>query len=61
MLILVRIVIVRVDEMTIEDKQKQRRSLTTCLHNRYTNSIDESDTYRTPLACEARTYELHQL
>jgi hypothetical protein len=44
------------------DQDKQAKTLTTYIENRVTNQIDEvaahSGDYRTPLSCEARTYEL---
>lgn len=41
-----------------KDQEKQTRTLVTYTENRFTNPIDEPDDYRTPLACETRTYEL---
>ncbi len=40
------------------DKKKQEQLLITCTENAVTNPINEADDYRTPLPCEARTYEL---
>ena len=40
------------------DKKRQEQLLITYTENELTNSIDEADDYRTPLPCEARTYEL---
>lgn len=40
------------------DQGKQTRTLITCTENRVTNVVSEADDYRTPLTCEARTYEL---
>ena len=44
--------------LSIEDQAKQSQILITYSENRFTNQIDEEDVYRTPLPCEARTYEL---
>ena len=44
--------------LTSEDRQKQRRMLITYTESRVTNPVLESDAYRTPLPCEACTYEL---
>jgi RHS repeat-associated protein len=41
-----------------DDKKKQEQLLITYTENAITNPIDEMDDYRTPLPCEARTYEL---
>ncbi|WP_217644950.1 SpvB/TcaC N-terminal domain-containing protein [Geodermatophilus amargosae] len=40
------------------DQAKQTTPLLTYTKNRVTNAIETSDTYRTPLPCEALTYEL---
>jgi RHS repeat-associated protein len=47
--------------LTGDDRGKQSRTLITTTENGYTNPILETDTYRAPLPCEARTYELLQL
>ena len=48
--------------VTDEDRKKQRQALLTYTENAYTNAIDDQpDDYRTPLPCEARTYELQNL
>jgi RHS repeat-associated protein len=41
-----------------DDKKKQEQLLITYSENVVTNPIDELDDHRTPLPCEARTYEL---
>jgi RHS repeat-associated protein len=41
-----------------DDKDKQEQIHLTYTENKATNSIDDEDDYRTPLPCEARTYEL---
>jgi len=52
-----------------EDQEKQTRTLITYTDNRFTNAIDDSlknpdgsvkypDAFRTPLICDARTYEI---
>jgi RHS repeat-associated protein len=43
------------------DKAKQEQLLITYTENAVTNPIDEPHDYRTPLPCEARTYELLNL
>ena len=40
------------------DQAKQTTPLLTYTENRVTNAIETSDTYRTPLPCEALTFEL---
>jgi YD repeat-containing protein len=40
------------------DQAKQTQTHITYTENDVTNGIDEDDAYRTPLACETRTYEL---
>ena len=40
------------------DQDKQTQALVTYTENAFTNAVDEPDAYRTPLACETRTYEL---
>nr|WP_281722007.1 SpvB/TcaC N-terminal domain-containing protein [Nitrosomonas nitrosa] len=40
------------------DRDRQTTALLTYTENRVTNAIETSDTYRTPLPCEARTFEL---
>ncbi|BCL79065.1 SpvB and TcdB_toxin_midC domain-containing protein [Ktedonobacteria bacterium brp13] len=47
--------------LTNDDREKQRRLLITYTENRYTNPIQEGDTYRTPLLCETRTYEMYHV
>lgn len=44
--------------LTLEDRSMQKRTLITYTENRYTNAVIEDDSYRTPLLCETRTYEL---
>jgi RHS repeat-associated protein len=41
-----------------EDQEKQTRILLTYTENNYTNPVLQAEIYRTPLPCEARTYEL---
>jgi RHS repeat-associated protein len=43
---------------TAEDRDKQTRALLTYTENSVTNTIDEADGYRTPLPCEALTFEM---
>jgi RHS repeat-associated protein len=47
---------------TQADRDKQTQTLITYTENRYTNAIDDPlldpDSYRTPVPCETRTYEL---
>ena len=45
-------------ELAVEDQKKQTRILVMYTENRYTNSVDTADAYRTPLPCESGTYEL---
>ncbi|HET7238793.1 MAG TPA: toxin TcdB middle/C-terminal domain-containing protein, partial [Terrimicrobiaceae bacterium] len=45
-------------DLTTADQQKQKRIHVTLTENLFTNLINEPDDYRTPLPCEARTYEL---
>lgn len=40
------------------DRLKQQRTHVTVTEARFTNAIDAADDYRTPLACESRTYEV---
>jgi RHS repeat-associated protein len=44
--------------LTPQDWEKQKRIQATYTDNRFTNPVEESDAYRTPLLCEACTYEL---
>ncbi|MBS0150491.1 MAG: hypothetical protein JSR31_06075 [Nitrospira sp.] len=44
--------------LPIEDQAKQSQTFITYSENRFANQIDDEDVYRTPLPCEARTYEL---
>jgi RHS repeat-associated protein len=44
--------------LTDDDRNKQKRTQVTYTENRYTNPINQDDSYRTPLPCETRTYEL---
>jgi RHS repeat-associated protein len=48
-------------QLTEEDHKKQEQILLTYNENSYTNPILETDSYRTPLPCESRTYELVKL
>jgi RHS repeat-associated protein len=48
-------------KLTLEDQTKQSQLLITCVENDFTNSVIADDDYRTPLPCEARTYELTEL
>ncbi|MGH7844098.1 MAG: SpvB/TcaC N-terminal domain-containing protein, partial [Candidatus Binatia bacterium] len=43
--------------LTPQDRQKQQRTFVTYTENRYTNTIEQYDAYRTPLPCETRTFE----
>jgi RHS repeat-associated protein len=43
-----------------EDWERQRLIHMTCTQNIFTNSIDQPDTYRTPMPAETRTYELRR-
>jgi hypothetical protein len=43
------------------DKKKQEQVLITCTENEMTNPVNGADEYRTPLPCEARTYELFKI
>ena len=45
-------------ELSAEDQTSNLRYVITYSENAFTNSIDGDDVYRTPLPCEARTYEL---
>jgi RHS repeat-associated protein len=40
------------------DRPAQTQTLITYTENRYTNEVDEERSFRTPLPCETRTYEL---
>lgn len=44
--------------LAAEDQAKQAEVFITYTENGVTNHIDDGDTYRTPLPCEARTYEV---
>lgn len=44
--------------LTPEDQEKQAKVPITLSENRFTNAIVENEAYRTPLPCEARTYEV---
>jgi RHS repeat-associated protein len=44
--------------LALEDQARQAQTLVTYTEYRVTNAIDTADDYRTPLACETRTYEL---
>ena len=48
----------RIPHLSAEDRDKQSQIWITYTENAFTNSIDGDDVYRTPLPCEARTYEL---
>ncbi|WP_217646261.1 SpvB/TcaC N-terminal domain-containing protein [Halomonas korlensis] len=43
---------------TVDDRNKQTLALLTYTEKSVTNAIDEADGYRTPLPCEAQTFEL---
>jgi RHS repeat-associated protein len=43
------------------DQKRQTTPLLTYTENNFTNAIDSSDQYRTPLPCEAVTYELTEV
>jgi RHS repeat-associated protein len=45
--------------LTDDDRARQQATLITYTANAYTDVIDNGTAYRTPLLCEARTYELH--
>ncbi len=45
-------------DLDATDQAKQTTPLLTYTENRVTNAIETSDTYRTPLPCEALTFEL---
>lgn len=47
--------------LSTADQQKQTKTLATYAENAYTKAVLEADAYRTPLLCEARTYELLNL
>lgn len=44
--------------LSVEDQAKQSQLLITFSESRFTNTIDDENSYRTPLPCEMRTYEL---
>ncbi|TFH46276.1 MAG: hypothetical protein E4G94_02740 [ANME-2 cluster archaeon] len=44
--------------LTDDDRIQQKRTLVTYTENRFTNSINQDDAYRTPLPCESRNYEI---
>lgn len=44
--------------LSAEDRDKQTGPQVTCTENTYTAAVLEDDAYRTPLLCDARTYEL---
>jgi RHS repeat-associated protein len=44
--------------LSVEDQTKQSQILITYSESGFTNKIDHDDSYRTPLPCEMRTYEL---
>jgi RHS repeat-associated protein len=43
----------------LENLEGQRRTLVTYSQNRFTNAVIKDDSYRAPLPCESRTYELY--
>jgi len=47
--------------LTDDDRAAQKRTLVTHTRNRYTDPVQEDDAWRTPLSCEARTWEVVQL
>jgi RHS repeat-associated protein len=47
--------------LTADDREQQRRLRITCTENAYTNAVEQDGAYRTPLACESRTYEITKL
>lgn len=44
--------------LSTADQARQTQVLTTYTQNRFTDAVESTDDYRTPLACESRTYEL---
>jgi len=44
--------------LSAADKAKQKRARVIFTDTTYTNSVSKLDAYRTPLSCDARTYEL---
>ncbi len=44
--------------LSVEDRATQAQTLITYTESRVTNAVDAIDSYRTPLPCETRTYEL---
>ncbi|MBI1744415.1 toxin [Candidatus Acetothermia bacterium] len=48
-------------DLTLADREKQKKTLITFTVNRYTNPILEDDNYRVPSASEVLTYELIKL
>ena len=44
--------------LSAEDQQAQRRLRLTCTEHRYTNVVERPDAHRTPVPCEARSYEI---
>ncbi|MEJ7870920.1 MAG: SpvB/TcaC N-terminal domain-containing protein, partial [Rubrobacteraceae bacterium] len=46
------------NQLSPPDRLKQTQTLITYTENSFTNPIAEDDSYRTPLPCETRTYEL---
>ncbi len=47
--------------LTLDDRNKQKRTLSTYTENAYTDAINTDNDYRTPLLCETRAYELLKL
>jgi len=45
-------------ELTTDDRAKQTTALLTYTQNRVSNAVDSADSHRTPLPCEALTFEL---
>jgi RHS repeat-associated protein len=48
-------------DLSTQDQEKQTKTLVTYTENEFTNIIDQEDAFRTPLPCEARTYELLEI
>jgi RHS repeat-associated protein len=45
-------------ELAVEDQAKQTTTLVTYTENRVTNAIESAESHRTPMPCEALTFEL---
>lgn len=45
-------------QLTADDRAKQQQSLVTMGVNQYTNAVESTDSYRTPVICETQTFKV---